>query len=1457
MVFSQNRSDSSTGSTMVSYAPMVEMLEPRLMLSAPTLSIPGPGDNHFVTQGDSLTVVYTATAGSSATVTFSVNVTNSVLSTATAIPVATNQPLGANVILSIDTSGLLPGRYYLHGSVTDSDGVTTSAVWNDILIVAPADNAAFSYVRIDTSLGMIVLELDRATAPITVANFLNYINTGFYGDTIFHRVSTTGNLIQMGAYTAEYEFKLPYSSMTNENLALGNDSLPNLRGTIAMAYEITSNTRYNAQFFINTADNPGYDYVEGFQLSNCVFGRVIIGMDVVDAIAALATTTVVAQNGATLPNAPITPVTVLSTVADKAVARVLHNGQSVASGRTLPNGAPNPIDWSGAGTDMVFTLRNDGAVAMDVGTVVLNEAIGFFVKTQPGVAVLQPGESTTFTISRTSMDDEGRYAEVSFATNGTASGAYSFAITTNRQPTAEPQDLRMTNNGVVVGVLVGHDAETPDHELTYIVLSQPMHGYVEIVGNMFYYTIDSTYNGADSFTFGVIDTGFGASPPRMSEPTTITLSGGFRAEFDAKGVYLFDEPTATKPNTGKITLQNGTGSLFINDDGSIGRIFITSSNDKTNLNISTSMKAGVTVYGIESTGPIASIKGNTVDLRGFDSAEAKAMFDDFVALSASLGIDAYDLIKGTVVIGASTNPKTTVSMTFLNVTDAIIVSAMPVKEIKTEAAATFASSLTLFAPSIDTLSIKGSLQLLAKVTGNFGSIKANDLKNSTLTVGGTFKGFSFKGDVLNSTFIVTGEVNELSAGNWRDNTVTLGGVLKKLNVKGDVSNSTFTVAGDVNELNAGNWFNSDITLSKALKKLNVKGTVENSVIYVVGGITDQLSANEWRNSPVTTGGMLKKVNVKGTVSDSPFVVAGDVNELSAGNWLRSNITFSKILKKLNVKGTLEDSVIYVVGNIDELAANEWRNSPVTADGLLKKLNVKGTVSDSPVVVAGDVNELNAGHWLRSNITLSKTLKKLNVKGTVEDTTLYVVGGITDQLSANEWRNSPVTTDGMLKKVNVKGTVSDSPFIVAGDVNELSAGNWLRSNITFSKILKKLNVKGTVADSTFTVASDANELNAGAWVNSPVNLGGAIKKLNVKGDVSGSTFTVAGDVGQLAAANWLGSNITLSKTLNNLNVKGAVANSTIHITGDINQLSAGEWRNSPLTASGAVKTFAVKETVLDTNVNITGDVGQLSANNWHTSPVSIGGTLKTFALKGTIADSNVNVAGAVEQLSAGEWSNSHVDLSQTLKTFAVKGVMVNSTVNVTGNVGQLSADEWRNSNVTLGGALTNFAVKGEMLNTKLVADGVVGTIKAASLKDVGLDLRDALANLTVTDWVDDSTVVAKNIATVNIGGARRTHFGAGVDYTLLTTRNVEQGDPLPTGMITSFTVSGVSRHVGDSFVDSSISAGVGTVAITNWDGLRGLYAPNDKIGTGSGTPVTLKFTTTPAPFTADDFIHRLF
>ncbi len=151
------------------------------------------------------------------------------------------------------------------------------------LLVLPFSLHAYPFVDIETSKGTLTVELKPKSAPISVANFLRYVDAGFYDQTLFHRV-IANFMMQGGGFDTNFKKKATFAPITLES----NNGLKNNRGSIAMAR--TSNPdSATAQFFINNVDNDFLNFssqVAGY----AVFGEVTTGIEIVDRISAVKTT---------------------------------------------------------------------------------------------------------------------------------------------------------------------------------------------------------------------------------------------------------------------------------------------------------------------------------------------------------------------------------------------------------------------------------------------------------------------------------------------------------------------------------------------------------------------------------------------------------------------------------------------------------------------------------------------------------------------------------------------------------------------------------------------------------------------------------------------------------------------------------------------------------------------------------------------------------------------------------------------------------------------------------------------------------------------------------------------------------------------------------------------------------------------------------------------------------------
>ncbi|KAA8996363.1 peptidylprolyl isomerase A [Affinibrenneria salicis] len=177
----------------------------------------------------------------------------------------------------------------------------TAATLFSLLALAPSQAVlASTHVLLTTSAGDIELALDDQKAPTSVKNFVEYVNSGFYNNTTFHRV-IPGFMVQGGGFSADLTQKATLAPIKNE----ADNGLRNLRGTIAMARTMEKDSA-TSQFFINVADNAFLDHGQR-DFGYAVFGKVVKGMEVADKISQVQT-----ENVGPYQNVPVKPIVIQS-----------------------------------------------------------------------------------------------------------------------------------------------------------------------------------------------------------------------------------------------------------------------------------------------------------------------------------------------------------------------------------------------------------------------------------------------------------------------------------------------------------------------------------------------------------------------------------------------------------------------------------------------------------------------------------------------------------------------------------------------------------------------------------------------------------------------------------------------------------------------------------------------------------------------------------------------------------------------------------------------------------------------------------------------------------------------------------------------------------------------------------------------------------------------------------------
>ena len=263
-------------------------------------------------------------------------------------------------------------------------------------LLASAVGAAPSYVKVDTNLGSFTLALDGDKAPVTVANFLRYVDEGFYRGTLFHR-SVKNFVVQGGGYDGSATEKPTHAPIVNE----AANGLRNQRGTVAMARTSDPNSA-TSQFYVNVVDNASLDFVSAQKPGYAVFGRVVDGMAVIDAINALP----VIRYNQTLTELPLADSQNRVPVYMTKVAR-LKTTAHAGSGQSADEGTgPVVLDGTGSGAA-------SGAIASYRWTQLGGPPVALSDPASPTPSFMAPavGASETLTFQLVVTDADGTVSE--------------------------------------------------------------------------------------------------------------------------------------------------------------------------------------------------------------------------------------------------------------------------------------------------------------------------------------------------------------------------------------------------------------------------------------------------------------------------------------------------------------------------------------------------------------------------------------------------------------------------------------------------------------------------------------------------------------------------------------------------------------------------------------------------------------------------------------------------------------------------------------------------------------------------------------------------------------------------------------------------------------------------------------------------------------------------------------
>jgi peptidyl-prolyl cis-trans isomerase B (cyclophilin B) len=241
----------------------------------------------------------------------------------------------STAVLSVLLSHFFKNFYHIDFNLAIETTMKQWIISICLLIAATAaQSESLPRAEIKTSMGTIVIELDPNKAPHSVENFISYAKEGFYEGTVFHRV-IKDFMIQGGGYSPDLQKKPTHPAIVNE----AQNGLKNLRGTVAMARGGDPNSA-TAQFFINVKDNVNLDFKDATPsgAGYSVFGKVVQGLDVVDAIQHVET----GAGGSFSKDVPATPI-VIEKITLKNVPAALGKTEAKTETKSEPKKAAEPV----------------------------------------------------------------------------------------------------------------------------------------------------------------------------------------------------------------------------------------------------------------------------------------------------------------------------------------------------------------------------------------------------------------------------------------------------------------------------------------------------------------------------------------------------------------------------------------------------------------------------------------------------------------------------------------------------------------------------------------------------------------------------------------------------------------------------------------------------------------------------------------------------------------------------------------------------------------------------------------------------------------------------------------------------------------------------------------------------------------------------------------------------------
>jgi cyclophilin family peptidyl-prolyl cis-trans isomerase len=942
-----------------------------------------------------------------------------------------------------------------------ANSITLNTHFNDTAI--PGTVATF-----DTSYGQIEVALTDAATPNTVANFLNYVNSGAYDNTIFHRSailnssntvvspSNPGDIIQGGGYVVSGGSFNHIATNAPVDDEYTTELYGDVAGTLAMAKTSMANSA-TSEWYFNVHDNtsaldtPTTDS-NGVTTSYTVFGTVIKGIDVVDEIAGLPTYNI----SSALATVPVTGLT--SGEVKEKFPVTADNLVYTDKITTVP------------GTTYIVTSSDNSLVTPTISNGVLSfkYAAGKF-----GTA--------NITVNATNLDGT------------TASSTFTVTVPNSTTPTAGPTSTAVTAPNIKTGTSgtfsvldSATDSVAALSPSTVTIVTQPADGTASVNTStgQITYTPNAGFTGTDTLTYTVSDTAGTTTTAQavtinvVAAPISVTIGNSTARSLiytDPDGsvahltigsgaaVVTFAGPNVTVTKSNGIATATGT-------DASIASIVITNRGSAATFSLTSS--GSVSVGSITDTGRLANINAPKTTITGTVSLGSTSQVSIAAATGATLSLGSGNGVNVILPTATNTNLSDTGSIAritsaqWLN-TDGGFYGILTPKIGLLKVTGAFAEDLSLSSTgaSLGTANVGASSGIWA-TAGSIGSTTlASPAATWSLSANGSIGRLTVVGNLGASnisagkigTLAVTGAANgsninttdAFSAAQYQINTLKVGGAFTQ---------GTITATGSINNLTAA-----------SMDTNNISAGAVNTI--TVAGVTNALTLNTSATS-VLNRNQIARLTFRKALTNSTITTAGKIGSISAASMATNSLT-SLTLGSLNVAGATS-------------AATITTNSTALNDGSLK---FNGGLSSSTITAQGTVSTIATSSITTDTFTVA-SIGTLNVTGATSAATITT--------------NSSALTDDNL---HFKGSVSNSTLAASGDVRTISAASMAGNTFTLAA-LGTLNIASTVSETTLTSTVSTSRIGL-------IHIGGA---------ASSTKIAAAGAIGSVSAASFSGSQI---------------------------------------------------------------------------------------------------------------------------------------------------------------------------------------------------------------------------------------------------------------------------------------------------------------------------------------------